>query len=104
MSASSSTVSNAASRVADSAHKAVDAAVGAAAPAIDRIASKAHSTVDKTASAAGVVAGKMDEAGQALDDVGAQFLHSSSSYIRANPLTAVGIATALGFLISRISR
>ena len=103
MTTTSNVFSNVTSRTADSAHKAVDSAASAVAPAIDHIASKAHSTVDRAASAAGALAGKLDATGQELGAVGTRLMSSSSSYVKNNPLTALAIAAAVGFLISRIT-
>jgi ElaB/YqjD/DUF883 family membrane-anchored ribosome-binding protein len=104
MASTSNVFSNTTSRAADSAHRAVDAAADAAAPFIEGLASRAHDTVDKTASAAGVMADRISTAGEQLSATGSRFYNSGTAYIRENPLTAVTIAAALGYLISRVSR
>jgi len=96
--------SNTATRAADSAHRAVDAAADAAAPFIDNLASRAHDTVDRTASAAGAMADKLNAAGEQAGAYGNRVYNSGINYVRENPLTAVAIAAAVGYLLSRVTR
>ncbi len=95
--------SNATTRAADSAHKAVDAAAGAAAPLIDSLSSRAHSTVDLAADTAGAMADKLTAASESLQTAGNRVFNSSVSYVKENPLTAIGIAVAIGYVLSRLN-
>ena len=68
---------------------------------IDRLSSTAHSTVDRVTSAAASAAdrfsdGKMMHTAQEWKD-------STCAYVREHPMTAVGIAVAAGYLLSRLT-
>lgn len=80
------------------------AAAGSAAAAVDRVASRTHRAVDEAASAAHAmaekVARKRDEAAQMADDAFAEV----RNYAREKPLAAIGIAFAIGFVLSRLTR
>jgi ElaB/YqjD/DUF883 family membrane-anchored ribosome-binding protein len=69
---------------------------------VDRIASSAHQTVDR-------IAERADGALQSLRDsawkeTGDQSLERVQGYVRENPLMALGLALAVGILISRVIR
>jgi len=104
MTSSSVLSSNTATRAADSVHRAVDAAADAATPLIEGMASRAHDTVDRTAAAAGAVADKLSAAGEQAGAYGTRVYNSGITYVRENPLTAVAIAAAVGYLLSRVTR
>ena len=94
-----------------SAHAAVDSIAGAAdqavskaKPAIDHVAAMAHQAVDKVAGAAAPAADWLAEQGEHLTAAQKQMIADTSNYISANPLKAVAIAVATGFLLSRIIR
>lgn len=96
-------------RASSSAHAAVDSIAGAAdeavrkaKPAIDRVAAMAHQAVDKAVGAVAPRAGWLSEQGESLNATQKKLVAGSCSYVSANPLKAVGIAVAAGFLLSRI--
>ena len=68
------------------------------------IADRVHTTVDRAASvvhsAADKVTAKTDEWMHTQD----RLLSSTREYIREQPITALGIALAVGFVLSRITR
>ncbi len=68
------------------------------------VANRVHTTVDRAASvvhsAADQVTAKTDEWMHTQD----RLLSSTREYIREQPMTALGIALAVGFLLSRITR
>lgn len=80
-------------RVAQTAHETVDRVAAAAGPAIERLTST-YSTAGDTLRA------KADQLG-ALEE---QWITSARSYVRENPLAAVGIAVLAGLLIGRMGR
>ena len=99
------------SKASTSAHAAVESIAGAAdqavskaKPAIDHVASMAHQAVDKVAGAAAPAADWLAEQGEHLTATQKQMIADTSNYISANPLKAVAIAVAAGFLLSRIIR
>jgi ElaB/YqjD/DUF883 family membrane-anchored ribosome-binding protein len=88
----------ASAKMADTAHKVVDAANST----VDRMASGAHAAVDKTAEVVTQAAETLGVKGEQLKDLQVQWLEKSSAYIRDNPLKALGIAVVGGFLLSRL--
>jgi len=85
-------------------HGAIDKVSDAARPMVDRIASGAHQAVDKIASAAGQAAETLGVKGEQLKNAQAQAMEQARIYVRENPLAALGIAVAAGYLLSRLLR
>ena len=80
---------------------------------IGRIAQSAHETIDRLAETAAPLVNRLQEnlSGEALhqraDDMREwrdEWTESLRSSVRENPLAAVGVALAVGFLIARLSR
>jgi ElaB/YqjD/DUF883 family membrane-anchored ribosome-binding protein len=84
------------------AHNAIESVTDATHPAVERVASGAHRAVDKIAGAAASAAQSLAVKGQQLKSGQALALDECRSYIRANPLAALGIAAAAGYLLSRL--
>ena len=98
-------------KMSSSAHAAVNSIAGAAddaarkaRPAIDRVTDLAHQAVDKAAGAAAPAADWIAGQGESLNATQKKLVEDTCNYVSANPLKAVGIALAAGFLISRIIR
>jgi ElaB/YqjD/DUF883 family membrane-anchored ribosome-binding protein len=87
-------------RVAGKAHGMVDKAAGAA---ID-LASTAHSTVDKVASVATSAAGSLQGTGASLKNRGDKMISVLGDYVKENPARAIGIALAVGYILSKLRR
>ena len=68
---------------------------------VDRIASGAHQAVDRIAAAANSAADQLNVKGEDLMAAKDRWTQVCSSYVKDNPLTALGIAAAVGFLVSR---
>ena len=81
-----------------------DKVAGKVKPAIDHVAAMAHQVVDKAATAAGPTADWLAEQGASLNATQKKVVEDTCSYISANPLKAIGVALATGFLLSRILR
>lgn len=93
------------------AHAAVDSVAGVAddvvrkaQPAIAHAATAAHQAVDRMAGAAVPTAEWLAAKGESLNASQEKLVNDTRSYVSANPLKSVGIAVAVGFLISRLSR
>ena len=69
---------------------------------IDKASHSAHEAVDKVASATNQAAEGLCEKGAQLKNAERQLLENCRSYVRDNPITSLGIATAAGFLLSRL--
>ena len=86
------------------AHAAIDKVSDAARPVVDRIASRAHQAVDRIASAAGQAAQTLGVKGEQLKNTQVRAMEQCRGYVRDKPVTALGIAIAAGFLLSRLWR
>lgn len=80
-------------RAAQTAHDWVDQAAAKAAPALDRLRSTAGTAADTWQTQA-----------QNLGEMEAQWVESIRSYVRDNPLTAIGVGLLAGLVISRALR
>ena len=92
------------SDVSATAHGAIDKVSNAARPAVDRLASGAHQAVDKIADAASTTAESLAVRSEQLKNAHARLTDECRVYVRANPLATVGVALAVGFVLSRLFR
>ena len=67
---------------------------------IERISQSAHEAVDKAAS----YAERFSEKGDALMQLPQDWMDTARDYVRDNPLQAIGIAVAAGYLLHMITR
>jgi ElaB/YqjD/DUF883 family membrane-anchored ribosome-binding protein len=86
------------------AHNSLDTAVDKVTPAVNRMVDKAHATIDRVAQAAVPAAEAVQTAVQKTTDQSARLMESATNSIRAQPLTAIGIAAAVGYLAGRLMR
>ena len=98
-------------RAASGVHGAVDKIAGAAdeavrsvKPAIGRVAAIAHQAVDQAASAAAPGAEWLSTKGESLKATKRMLVDDTCRLVAANPLKSIGMALAVGFLISRMMR
>ncbi|MEO8626555.1 MAG: hypothetical protein ABI612_00435 [Betaproteobacteria bacterium] len=75
-----------------------------AAATVDKIASGAHQAVDRIAAAANTAASSLGVKSEDMLAMKDQALDSARDYVREKPITALAIALAAGFLLSRIAR
>jgi ElaB/YqjD/DUF883 family membrane-anchored ribosome-binding protein len=68
---------------------------------MDRVAQSAHSTIDRVASAATHAADQFTDG--RLAHTAHEWRASTAAYVREHPLTAIGIAVAAGYLLSRLT-
>ena len=71
---------------------------------IDRMTTSAHHAVDRMASAAASAAERLSGANTRLSASTQEWRDDAVEYVRANPMTAVGIAFAVGYVLSRLMR
>jgi ElaB/YqjD/DUF883 family membrane-anchored ribosome-binding protein len=71
---------------------------------VDRIASGAHDAVDRVASAANTAAERLSGKGDELLANKDQWLQACTGYVKENPLLSLGIAVAVGYVLSRVTR
>ena len=70
---------------------------------IDRFTSSAHNTVDRVVSAASSAAERFNVGDSKLAHSAQEWKEQTCTYVRAHPMTAVGIAVAAGYLLSRLT-
>jgi ElaB/YqjD/DUF883 family membrane-anchored ribosome-binding protein len=71
--------------------------------AFDKVSDSTHDAYDKVASAGNRVVDVLGEKGDQLRSTEQQLVKDCRSYISHNPITSVGIAAAVGFLLSRLT-
>jgi ElaB/YqjD/DUF883 family membrane-anchored ribosome-binding protein len=71
---------------------------------IDRMSQSAHDAVDKAASVAGSYAERFSSTGEQLMQMPEDWMQTAREYVRENPLQALGIAVAEGYLLHMITR
>jgi ElaB/YqjD/DUF883 family membrane-anchored ribosome-binding protein len=75
-----------------------------AAATVDKVASSAHQALDRIAAAANSAASQFGVKGEELLVAKDKLLDSARGYVREKPVTALAIALAAGFILSRLSR
>ena len=71
---------------------------------VDRLSQGAHQAVDRAAGAAAAYAERFGEKGEELMQMPQDWLETAREYVRENPVQAVGIAVAAGYLLSILMR
>ena len=71
---------------------------------LNKATASIHGAVDQVADAAAPAARWLEVQGEALNNGSEKFVDSTSKYITAHPLQSLGIALAVGYLISRLTR
>ena len=71
---------------------------------IDRVSQSAHDAVDKAATMASSYADRFGAKGEQLMDVRDEWMGAARDFVRENPLQALGIAVAAGYLLHMITR
>lgn len=68
---------------------------------IDKASEATNEAVDKASRATQQVADKMSEKGDQLIRAEQRLMKETTDYVRDNPITSVGIALGVGFLLSK---
>ena len=71
---------------------------------VERLSQSAHQAVDRAASAASAYAERFGEKSDELMQMPQDWLETARDYVRENPMQAVGIAVAAGYLLSILMR
>lgn len=69
---------------------------------LDKVSNSAHEAYDKITSAGSQVVELLEEKSGQLKNTEQQLVKNCRSYISDNPIASVGIAAAVGFLLSRL--
>ncbi len=96
----SRTVANAGSGV----HQAIDRASGVVRPAVDQWAAGAHGATDTMTAAATKASASLEAVGGRLDALRSTWTRNCSTYVREQPVQALGVAAAGGFLLGLLLR
>jgi len=70
---------------------------------IDRMSQSAHDAVDKAANVASSYADRFSAKGEQLIDMRDDSMGAARDFVRENPLQALGIALAAGYLLHMIT-
>ena len=98
----SHTLARAVDHAGTGAHDVIDKVYDAARPAVDRVASGAHRAIDKIAGTAGQAAETLGVRGEQLKNAQVRAMEHCRGYVRDHPVTSLGIAIGVGFLLSRL--
>jgi ElaB/YqjD/DUF883 family membrane-anchored ribosome-binding protein len=71
---------------------------------VERLSQTAHQAVDRAASAASAYAERFGDKGEELMQMPQDWLETAREYVRDNPLQAIGMAAAAGYLLSILMR
>jgi ElaB/YqjD/DUF883 family membrane-anchored ribosome-binding protein len=69
----------------------------------DRLADSAHGAIDRATQTASQVAERFNEKGEELWAMKDDYVGSARDYVKENPLMALGIALAAGYLFGKIT-
>ncbi|MEQ1528933.1 MAG: DUF883 domain-containing protein [Methylococcales bacterium] len=69
---------------------------------MDKLSNSAHEAFDKIVSVSNQAKEALGDTGQELKSAEQKLVKNCRSYVHDNPLTSLGIATAAGFLLSRL--
>lgn len=83
-------------------HATIDKAADAAKPMADRIATTAHAGVDKLSSALSGAGARFEGKSKELSEVYGRYADTGRDYVRTKPATAVLIALAAGYTLSKL--
>jgi len=70
---------------------------------IDRLGESAHSAIDRATQTAAQMAEQLGEKGEEYLEIKDEYIESAREYVKANPLLAIGIALAAGYLFGKIT-
>jgi ElaB/YqjD/DUF883 family membrane-anchored ribosome-binding protein len=70
---------------------------------IDRLADSAHGAIDRATQTAAQVAERFGEKGEELLAMKDDYIETARDYVKENPLMALGIALAAGYLFGKIT-
>jgi ElaB/YqjD/DUF883 family membrane-anchored ribosome-binding protein len=71
---------------------------------VDRLSQTAHQAVDRAASTAASYAERFGEKGEEWMQMPQDWLDTAREYVKQNPLQAIGMAAAAGYLLSILMR
>jgi ElaB/YqjD/DUF883 family membrane-anchored ribosome-binding protein len=71
---------------------------------VDRLSQTAHQAVDRAAQAAASYAERFGEKGEQWMQMPQDWMETAREYVRENPLQAIGMAAAAGYLLSILMR
>lgn len=71
---------------------------------VDRLSQSAHQAVDRAAQTAASYAERFGEKGEEWMQMPQDWMETAREYVRENPLQAIGMAAAAGYLLSILMR
>lgn len=86
------------------AHERVNQVLETAGPAVDRMASNAHVAIETVAGVAATAVDTLSVRGEQLTNAPAKVVEAVRDYTRQQPIAALGIALAAGWILGRLTR
>lgn len=86
-----------------SASRYAETAAEKASEGLGRLSDTAQQTMDRVTQVATQTANRLSERGQELWDMRGEAAETARSYVREHPIATIGIAIAIGLLISRLT-
>lgn len=74
-----------------------------ASDSLSRLSDTAHQTMDRITDATSQAASRLSEKGQDLWERRGEAVDTARTYVREHPIATIGIAIAVGLLISRLT-
>ena len=81
----------------------VDKLTEQASAGLSRLSDTAQQTMGRVSQAASQAASRLSEKGHEFYDMRGEYVESARSYVREHPIAAIGIAIAIGLVISRLT-
>jgi len=81
----------------------VDKLAEQASAGLSRLSDTAHQTMGRVSQAASQAASRLSDKGLELYDMQSEYVETARTYVRQHPIAAIGIAIAIGLLISRLT-
>lgn len=85
------------------AHQAIEKVADVARPAVDRIVSGAHQAVEKAKTVATQAADSIEAKADHLKEARTHLVQACGRYLQANPVTSLGLAVGIGYLLRRLT-
>jgi ElaB/YqjD/DUF883 family membrane-anchored ribosome-binding protein len=70
---------------------------------LGRLSDTAQQTMGRVSEVASQAASRLSERGRELYDMRGEYVDTARTYVREHPVAAIGIAIAIGLLISRLT-
>ena len=81
----------------------VDKLTEQASAGLNKLSDTAQQTMGRVSQAASQAAARLSDKGHELYDMRGEYIDTARTYVRQHPIAAIGIAIAIGLLVSRLT-